>query len=161
MNDERVTLEEVRRRLVNGHSALRAALDALDVAAGRVLSGGGSSVLELQAAIERVCALAREQLDLEDTTLMPFLRKLGTWGGRRTDEVLDDHRQQREVLTALEDESRSGCKLGDALADDACWVARSIARDVVTEEVLLRRLEVGLASTAMARPLGEPSRAPR
>ena len=144
-HDDKASLEVLRERLVSAHESIRDALAALAAVTRRVANGDATE--DLQRAIERVCTVARDYLDLEDATLVPLLESVGGWEKRRVEEYLEDHRQQRDVIFALADETRSGCKPGPAIADDATWVASSIERELRAEKALLGRLELGLAST--------------
>lgn len=93
--------EEVRRRILDDHVALRGLLDGIDPLAGEFERGDAAQGERLREDALRLYERFSAHLDLEDRLLAPALRAGGQEGKRRADRLAREHQEQRELLRYL------------------------------------------------------------
>jgi hemerythrin-like domain-containing protein len=92
---------EVRRRILEEHGALRAALDALVPVAERFERDDEKAGPELREGALALYELFAAHLEHEENALEPALRGRGADGGRLADRLSHEHREQRALLSYL------------------------------------------------------------
>jgi hypothetical protein len=139
--DRQPTLTEVRARVLGEHRTLRAKLghiDALSTASPSPPSA--ATTRELGDALWDFSVLFEDHLAMEEADLAPLLRGIDAWGPVRAERLFDEHKQQREMLLALVDESVGETKTPTELAADARWLVAILRVDMTEEEHDLKRL---------------------
>ena len=156
----------VRDRVLAEHTELRRLLQRLLVAARSIIERETTFEIELHAAITAVALTFDQHFWMEEKHLIPLLAATGEGGGpgrphRLGDGpvqaalMLDEHRQQREIVFALLSEAIAGEKAGIALAEDACWLVDSLMKDIHEEDQFLLGLDGGASRTHASRSAPE------
>ncbi len=89
---------EIRRRILEDHRRIRAALDSLERSAGAVASGERPLVGPLRVEGEELLAKLLDHMRWEDLYLRPALLEADAWGRERASRLDYDHREQRQLL---------------------------------------------------------------
>ena len=156
-----LTFDAVRERVLAEHAELRKLLHHLVVAARSIEQGETASEIGLRGAISAVVIAFDRHLWTEEKHLVPLLAdgcgprlgEGGSGGPALARHMVDDHRQQREMIFALLSEATAGEKSGALLADDASWLAESLLKDIHEEDEALLGLDGG---GARALPMSMP-----
>ena len=116
----------VRLRILSDHRSLRRDLERLDALVAEVRAGRAPGAT-LRLDTEALLAWLRGHMRWEEAYLLPALREADAWGAERAKRLVDDHREQRELLDFL----------NQRLLDDA-QPAALLVRDVTHLIALLR-----------------------
>jgi hemerythrin-like domain-containing protein len=101
---------EVRRRILEEHTRIRALLDAVEELVARFQRGDPAVREPLRERGMELHDALCEHLDREDRILTEALRQADAWGEERAERLADEHREQRElfayILARLRDSER-------------------------------------------------------
>jgi hypothetical protein len=138
------SFDRVRERILAEHAELRRLLHRLLVAARSIVALETMSEIELRGAITAVALKFDQHFWMEEKHLIPLL------AAAQATLVVDEHRQQREIVFALLSEATAGVKCGAALADDARWLVDSLMKDIHDEDQFLLGLDGDAAASGAA-----------
>ena len=128
---------EIRRRILEDHRRIRAALDSLERSAGAVANGERPLVGPLRVEGEELLAKLLDHMRWEDLYLRPALLEADAWGRERASRLDHDHREQRQLLewalAGVTDQSRPPVLLARSLLD----LAKLLHADMEDEEAVL------------------------
>ena len=124
---------EIRRRILEDHRRIRAALDSLERSAGAVANGERPLVWPLRVEGEELL----DHMHWEDLYLRPALLEADAWGRERASRLDHDHREQRQLLewalARVTDQIRPPVLLARSLLD----LAKLLRADMEHEEAAL------------------------
>jgi hypothetical protein len=133
-------LEEVRGRVFADHVELRGMLAKLDAASSRLAESARDAPVVDDAATQTLRDAARvfahrfrKHLTMEEENLVPILRTLDAWGDARVSHMLQEHSEQRDVITAIVEDVYF-TKDAHALADEVRWFVAAVLNDMEMEE---------------------------
>ncbi len=133
---------EIRKSILTDHAFLRSMLDDLDQRALRVLEGREEEISSLRDRGTLFHSRFTEHLAFEDRFLEPALRAAGLEGIEHSNQLIEDHREQREVLrytlSGLRDESRPA----QVVAKELRSLVELILDDMALEEMTIIRSAV-------------------
>jgi len=149
---------EVRRTILDDHAALRARFADLRDLLGALRQDRDSSPEDAtREQVQELAAALRQRflrhLELEESTLVPALRRTDSWGEERARRVLAEHADQRRRLDELIEH------LADADCSDAALTIEleSLLEDLLTD---MEHEERSVLSERLLRDdvitLGEP-----
>ena len=98
---------QVRRRILEDHTRIREALDALEVPSRALRAGEAKALVPAMYALRDLAQRFLDHLDLEEAILVPALYDADAWGPERAELVASEHAEQRgELLDLLEQLAR-------------------------------------------------------
>ncbi|MAE94682.1 MAG: hypothetical protein CL910_08490 [Deltaproteobacteria bacterium] len=125
---------EVRRRVLEDHVRVRLALQELRSSAEWARTGVSDRGPNLRQEAGRFTDFFFQHLEMEEEILLPTLRGVDAWGDARAERVLEEHLEQRQMLTELlEDLDRTPERL-TRHARHVLWLADAIEADMLHEE---------------------------
>lgn len=146
---------EVRKRILDDHTALRGQLASLESVAGEVLEGDRRLLGALRLEAETLLEHLQQHMHWEDLYLAPALRTADSWGQERARKLDDDHREQRELLDHMLRSLRDGTRPAPVLArslrdfvqlllDDMEWEEQTLVSDrILRDDVIAIGAESG------------------
>jgi iron-sulfur cluster repair protein YtfE (RIC family) len=127
----------LRERILSDHERLRGLLDEVDRQAFRVARAAGQGADELRALGLQLLTQFGEHLALEDRLLAPALRRAGSVGRERAEELDADHREQRELLGYLLEKLRDPSRPAAVLAAEWTSFVELLHDDMNREELAI------------------------
>lgn len=125
---------EVRRQVLEDHARLRMALSELRSTAQWARTGAPERAQSLRDEAGLLTDLFFRHLEMEEAILVPTLREVDAWGEARAERVLEEHREQRQMLLdLLQDLDRAPERLGRH-ARYVLWLADAIEADMLHVE---------------------------
>jgi len=135
--------ERVHGVILRQHTEIRArmrGIDRLSTAAGK-----HDSLNHLRITLGHFASMFEQHLAFEERELAPLLRAVDSWGPVRENDLIEEHREQRQRVEAL-------CALADSTATkmsevrgEVHWLMKTLTEDMEREEAELEalgRLEV-------------------
>jgi hemerythrin-like domain-containing protein len=148
---------EIRLRVLADHEVLRVDLLRLESLAAEGVEPAASQepLSNLRGEAERFLARLREHMRWEEIYLLPALEQADAWGQERAQRLVDDHREQRELLdlivTRLRDPERPDAivardinNLIGLLREDMCEEEADLLDErVLRDDVIAIEMETG------------------
>lgn len=122
----------VRSEILQAHNVLRAALDDVERALGRVMAGDGSAEKDLTTRLQAFAQSFQEHLVREEAVLRPVLLEIDSFGAVRAERMDEEHRAQRVMLDELRVDLVT--RGGRALQDRVRAFVAHIREDMEAEE---------------------------
>jgi hypothetical protein len=122
----RVDAETARRSILAQHERIRDLLERARLTGEAALDGAAGNEGAVASAVGDIRTTMEAHLAFEESVLLPILGQDPTLGTQRAARLVDEHRHQRAMLTALHDEARA-----------APWVATLAAKLVFLTDWLL------------------------
>jgi len=129
----RVDAGTARHGILVQHERIRALLERARVVAGAALDGVPASQDAVAVAIADIRSVMEIHLTFEEAVLLPLLRDDPPGGPERAARLLDEHRQQRDVLANLHSEACTHPEL-PILAAKLEFLAAWLLADMQEEE---------------------------
>jgi hemerythrin-like domain-containing protein len=90
----------IRRAVLDQHRSMARLLDSIDALLAQPRSEERLVILRREAFV--LCGMLRMHHDYEESTLAPVLETIDAWGKERAEQLLREHREQRETAFDLE-----------------------------------------------------------
>jgi hemerythrin-like domain-containing protein len=140
--------DEIRKRVLADHVALRRTLGRLEGLANRVLAGRESHLRALRGEAIGLLDALLVHIEWEDVTLAPALCEVGARGEDLASKLTREHVEQREllrhILRGISDMTRPGRVVAQNLVD----LFGLLREDMVGEEEMLLDVRVLRRHTA-------------
>jgi hypothetical protein len=137
----RVDAGTARRGILWQHEKIRALLERVRALAEAALEGPAPPSDAVASAIGDVRSTMEVHLTFEESVLLPLLRDDLPVGPQRADQLLDEHRRQRDMLAGLHREAAAHPEL-PILAAKLAFLASWLLADMAEEERSLLTTEV-------------------
>lgn len=134
-----MSLRDVRLGILEDHRALRSAVAEVETLRGRLEAGDEGVAQALLESGSALCRAFAAHLALEDRDLVPAVRVLA--GPRVAERIVEEHREQRELLDYLVGHLSHPERPGVLLARELHHFATLLQEDMQEEEALLLRLD--------------------
>jgi iron-sulfur cluster repair protein YtfE (RIC family) len=126
----------IRARILSDHQGLRRDLERLEALAAEVSTGRTPSTA-LRVDTEALLAWLRAHMRWEESYLLPALREADAWGNERAERLVQDHREQRELLDFLNQRIADEMQPAALLARDVAHLIALLRDDMRVEEAEL------------------------
>jgi CBS domain-containing protein len=123
---------DVRERILSEHNVLRSIYAKTEECARRVLDGDATAEAPLRERCRELYGTLLRHIELENAILAPALHETDAFGPVRAEELLREHRRQREVL--LDSMDSSDTRSETELARSVCSLIAELAVDMAHEE---------------------------
>jgi acetoin utilization protein AcuB len=123
---------DVRARILSEHHVLRSIYAKTEECARRVLNDDAEADVPLRERCRELYQTLLRHIDLENAILAPALHDTDAFGPVRAQELLREHRRQREVL--LDALNSSDARSAAQLARSICSLIAELAADMAHEE---------------------------
>ncbi len=134
-----MSFRDARLRILEDHRALRSAVGEVETLRSRLEAGDEDAARQLLEAGSALCRTFADHLSLEDRELVPAVRALA--GPRVAEQIVEEHREQRELLDYLVGHLSHPERPGVLLARELHHFATLLREDMREEEALLLRLD--------------------
>jgi iron-sulfur cluster repair protein YtfE (RIC family) len=128
---------EIRKYILTDHAFLRSLLDELDQRAFRVLQGREEEISSLRELGISFHSKFAEHLAFEDRFLEPALRAAGLAGVEHSKRLVEDHREQRQVLRYILCGLRDRSRPAQVIAGELRGLVELILDDMAVEETTI------------------------
>jgi hemerythrin-like domain-containing protein len=131
---------QARTVILAEHVHIRALLDRVDLAAKRILSGGGfedSVVATLRVFAQHLVTAVKSHIDLENRVLVPALAEEPGYGAVRSERLLAEHRAQLAELEHFAPALEHADEPAAALAASVRRLVATLRQDMDIEESTL------------------------
>ena len=139
-SSELSAFERVHGAILRQHTEIRARMRGIDRLA--VAAGRHDSLGHLRIALGHFAALFEQHLAFEERELGPLLRAMDSWGPVRENDMIEEHRGQRQRVEALfvlpEDDTAATMS---ELRGEVHWLMKTLTEDMDHEDADLRTLE--------------------